>query len=241
MSIVRTRVSLCFVLALLSAPLMGDDTVSCKQLDEVLTELREMRKLIEGGPSARAMPQPVSAVIDVEDAPHIGSKDAPLTIVEFTDYQCTFCQQFHNVTFPVLKRIYIDSGKVRFYVMDLPLVDKHNNALMAAQAARCAGEQGRFWEMHDRMQANPDSLDKDHLAGYVSDLGMDPDAFRRCAESPSIRDAIIKGADAARSKGANATPSFVIGKSTPTGVDGDIVVGAVPLGAFEQKFRNLMK
>jgi protein-disulfide isomerase len=84
--------------------------------------------------------------------------------VELTDFQCPFCNQFFQETFPELKRNYIDSGKVRFYSMDLPL-DLHQNALLAAQAGRCAGEQGQFWPMHDRMQCNPTRLE---IANVVS-------------------------------------------------------------------------
>ncbi|MGH9426894.1 MAG: DsbA family protein [Terriglobia bacterium] len=80
--------------------------------------------------------------------------------MQFTDYQCEFCQRFHQQTFQDLKKHYIESGKVRFYSMDLPL-DIHQNALLAAQAGRCAGEQGQFWAMHDRMQANPERTGHD--------------------------------------------------------------------------------
>ena len=77
-----------------------------------------------------------------------------MTIVEYTDYQCPFCQRFHVAAFPELKRNYIDTGKVRFFSKDLPL-DFHANAMRAAQAGRCAGEQGKFWELRDVMGAEP--------------------------------------------------------------------------------------
>ena len=84
--------------------------------------------------------------------------------MEFTDYQCPYCQRFHVASFPELKRAYIDTGKVRFFSKDLPL-DMHANAMRAAQAGRCAGEQGKFWELRDVMGMNPDKLDIDHILG----------------------------------------------------------------------------
>ena len=88
----------------------------------------------------------------------LGDKNAPLTVVEFTDYQCPFCQRFHVTSYPDLKKNYIDTGKVRFYSRDLPL-DFHANAMRAAQAARCANDQGQYWKMREIMSANPDKLD----------------------------------------------------------------------------------
>ncbi len=115
-------------------------------------------------PAPQTEPDPAKrAKLNLDGFQMLGSKNAPLTIVEFTDYQCPFCQRFHVTTFPDLKKNYIDTGKVRFYSRDLPL-DFHANAMQAAEAARCAIEQGKFWELRDVMGANPDKLDLDHLA-----------------------------------------------------------------------------
>jgi protein-disulfide isomerase len=222
----------------------AEDGVNCKQqLDQVLSELHDLRKLIESRPVAAPAvePQPERAAIDVGDAPLLGSKDAPLTVVEFTDYQCPFCERFFKETFPDLKKVYIDSGKVRFYVMDLPLTEIHKSALTAAQAAHCAGEQGQFWAMHDRMQANRDRLQIADLTGYAGELGMDEGIFRQCIESGKFRGAVEESARMAQAKGARGTPAFVVGKSTPTGVEGQLIIGAVPLGIFEKALREPMK
>lgn len=201
------------------------------QLDEILRELREIKKLIE----KQSPPQgPVAARVNVGNAPILGSKDAPLTIVQFTDFQCAYCQQFHQQTFPDLKALYIDSGKVRFYSLDLPL-DSHPNALLAAQAGQCAAEQGSFWKMHDQMQSHPDRLAPSDLAGYAQGAGVDIPRFRQCLESGKYKDEILKRIQEAKRIGALGTPAFVIGKSTPDGVEGELVIGAVPLGIFEQK------
>jgi len=219
-----------------AAPVRADEPVSGEQMDQILAELRQIRKLLEAQPNTHPQ-QATRTRIDVANAPFLGSKDAPVTIVEFMDYQCRFCQQFHQQTFQDLKKHYIDSGKVRFYSMDLPL-EIHQNALLAAQAGRCAGEQGKFWLMHDRMLANPDRLEFAKLVDYAQEFGVDVAAFRQCVESGKYKEAIQQGARDVTNKGAGGTPAFVIGKSTPGGVEGWLVVGAVPYGVFEQKLKE---
>jgi len=215
----------------------ADDSVTCQQTDEILAELRQIRKLLENRPDMQA--QPTTARIDVAAAPFLGSKDAPLTIVQFTDYQCQFCQRFHQQTFQDLKKHYIDSGKVRFYSLDLPLVDIHQNALLAAQAGRCAQDQGQFWAMHDQMQANPEKLEMAKLVEYAQESGIDVAAFRQCVESGKYKEDVQQGARDATTKGVRGTPAFITGKSTPFGVEGELVMGAVPYGLFEKKVKEL--
>lgn len=220
-----------------SAPLRAEDYIHCKQLEQMLTELRQLRQLLD---SQQRLPGQTNSVrIEVGNAPLLGSKAAPLTVVEFTDYQCPFCQRFYQEVFPDLKKNYIDSGKVRFYSADLPL-DIHQNALRAAQAGRCAHEQGQFWPMHDRMQATPERLEIINLVGHAQELGLNIVTFRECVESGRFSEAIRRSANDAISKGANGTPAFVIGKSTVDGVEGELIVGPAPYGVFEQKLRALI-
>ena len=113
------------------------------QADEILDELRQIRQLLEkNAAAAPAAPEAGGKVrVKIEKLPVLGDKNAPITMVEFTDYQCGFCQRFHMSTFPEIRKKFIDTGKVRFVSRDLPL-DFHSNAMRAAQAARCAGDQG---------------------------------------------------------------------------------------------------
>ena len=126
------------------------------------------------------------AKLNLDGFAMLGSKDAPVTMVEFTDYQCPFCQRFHVATFGELKKNYIDTGKVRFYSRDMPL-DFHPNAMRAAQAARCGAEQGQFWTLRDVMGANPDKPDLDHILGFATDLKMDSKKLRACVESDKCK------------------------------------------------------
>ena len=224
-------------------PLGAQDTgITRQQADEILNELRQIRQLLEkqAKPAAPQEPQPTEAKLKLEGAEMLGSKDAPLTIVEFTDYQCPFCQRFFLTTFPELKKSYIDTGKVRFYSRDMPL-DFHANAMRAAQAARCAADQKQFWTLRDIMGAHPDKLDMASLVSYASDLKMDVSKFRGCVESEKYKNAVQSDVMEAMKIGATGTPSFVIGKSTPEGVDGELMIGAMPYGMFDDKLKNLTK
>jgi protein-disulfide isomerase len=215
--------------------------ITRQQADEILTELRQIRQLLErqAQAQAKAPAEPARAKINLEGAEVLGSKTAPLTIVEFTDYQCPFCQRFHVNVFGDLKREYIDTGKVRFYSRDLPLDLIHPNAHRAAEAARCAAEQHQFWTLRDAMGAHPDQLDLDSLLADAKNLKMDVAQFRSCVESHRYKEAIDGDLLEARRIGADGTPAFVIGKSTPEGVDGELMVGAQPLIEFERRLKVL--
>lgn len=221
-----------------------NEGITKQQGEQILNELRQIRQLLQQQATAKAAPQeppaPQRAKINLSGYQMLGSKDAPITMVEFTDYQCPFCQRFHVATFPELKKNYIDTGKVRFYSKDLPL-DIHSNALRAAQAARCAVEQGKYWELRNVMGANPDKLDLEHLVGFATDLKMDPAAFRACVTSEKYKTAVQSDLVEAMKIGANGTPTFVVGKSTPDGVEGEVVMGALPYPYFDQKLKELEK
>jgi protein-disulfide isomerase len=232
-----------FVAAL---PMMAQpaEGISKQQGDEILKELRLIRQLLERQqvkPAAPQEEQPTRAKItDLSGVSMLGSKTAPLTIVEYTDYQCPFCQRFHVTSFAELKKNYIDTGKVRFFSKDLPL-DFHPNAMRAAQAARCAGEQGKFWELRDTMGANPDKLDMEHIVGFAADLKMDTAALRSCVDSGKYKEPVQRDVLEAMRIGANGTPTFVVGKSVGDGVDGELMVGAMPFQMFDAKLKELAK
>lgn len=229
---------LCLPLALLTPLAAQEPGITRQQADQILNELRQIRQLLEKQQAGKPQ-EPAKATLDLTGAQMLGSKNAPLTMVEYTDYQCPYCRQFHLTVFDELKKNYIDTGKVRFYSRDLPLNTLHPNATRAAEAGRCAAEQGQFWTMRNVMGANPDKLDLDHLAGFATDLKMDPLAFRNCVTSEKYKAAVEADILEAMKVGAQATPSFVIGKSTPEGVDGELVVGAMPYPSFDLKLKQI--
>jgi len=222
-----------------------------KQGDEIVNELRQMKLLLQQqaallqqlaqrGQAPQPEPTPTRAKLNLDGFQMLGVKTAPLTMVEFTDYQCPFCQRFHVTSFPELKKNYIDTGKLRFFSRDMPL-DFHPNAMRAAQAARCAIEQGKYWQIRDVMGANPDKLDLEHLVGFATELKMDPNSFRTCVTSEKYKNDVQADAIAAQKVGASGTPTFVVGKTTPEGVDGEVMVGAMPFAMFDEKLKSVEK
>ncbi len=219
--------------------------ITRQQAEEILNELRQIRQLLERQgvkPPAPGAPQEpvIKAKLGLSGVAMLGSKDAPITMVEFTDYQCPFCQRFHMTSFGEIKKNYIDTGKVRFYSRDMPL-DFHPDAMRAAQAARCAKEQGQFWQLREIMSSNPDKLSLDSLVGNATTLKMDVNAFRSCITSEKYKDAVQSDVMEAMRIGATGTPSFVVGKSTAEGVDGELIVGALPYVMFDDKLKALSK
>jgi len=213
--------------------------ITRQQADQILQELRQIRQLLERQPQPQQPAGPPAKIkMNLDGAPMMGSKKAPLTMVEFTDYQCPFCQQFHAQTFGELKKNYIDTGKVRFYARDLPLDSMHPNAMRAAEAGRCANDQGEFWRLRDIMGNHPDKLDLDSLLADAEFLKLDVKAFRVCVVEEKYKNEIQTDLMDAMRIGADGTPAFVLGKSTNEGVEGDLVVGAQPYNMFDLKLRS---
>jgi protein-disulfide isomerase len=236
--------TLCAALPLAAQVANDQGPLTRQQGDQILQELRQIRQLLERQQAKPAAPQeeaPTKAKIaDLSAVPMLGSKTAPLTIVEYTDYQCPFCQRFHTTAFNDLKKAYIDTGKVRFFSKDMPL-DFHSNAMRAAMAARCAGEQGKFWELRDTMGANPNSLDIEHIVGFAADLKLNTAALRACIDSGKYKEPVQNDVLEAMRIGANGTPTFIVGKSVANGVDGELLVGAMPFQMFDLKLKELAK
>lgn len=227
--------------AQVSGPAMPqqDQGITRDQANQILDELRQIRQLLEKQNKPAGPPEPVKAKLNMSGGEMLGSKNAPITMVEFTDYQCPFCQRFHTTVFNEIKKNYIDTGKVRFYSRDLPLDSMHPNATRAAQAARCAAEQGQYWTLRDIMGANPSKLDLDSLVADAAGLKMDTAKFRSCVESGKYKEAVQTDVLEAMKIGADGTPTFVIGKSTPDGVDGEVLVGAMPYEVFDRKLKSI--
>lgn len=162
-----------------------------------------------------------------------------MTLVEFTDYQCPFCNRFFTNTFSELKQNFIDTGKLRFVLKDLPLAF-HKNARPAAQAAHCAGEQDKYWSMHDKLYENAAKLDPKYLMDYARELSLDMAAFSECVEKKRHLAAIDQDAEEALAAGITGTPTFVVGNSGKDTIDGVTIRGAQPYQTFEGTINNLL-
>ncbi len=210
-----------------------------EQADAILNELRQIRLLLEKQqqqasptPTPTAAP-PEKVKIGTAGGYSLGRSDAALTLVEFADYQCPFCKQFHNTTFQQLKKNYIDTGKLRFVSRDLPL-EFHNNALRAALAARCAGEQDKFWQMRDILIANSTNLGQDAILTFAQQLALDMNPFRVCLDSGKYFAEIQRDVAEAGSAGIAGTPTFVLGRASEGAIEGIRIVGAQPYAAFDK-------
>lgn len=219
--------------------------ISSDQADAILIELKAIRSLLEkiekqGTTKAQQAKKPTTATVAITGQPSMGRPEAPVTVVEFTDYQCPFCLRFIKTTFPTLKEKYIDTGKVRWVAHNLPL-GFHPHARKAAQAALCAGDQGKFWEMRTKLFENPQKLDVKYLPGYARDLSLDEATFDACLNGDSHLADIDREAKAANAVNLSGTPSFIIGKTASDEISGRVIVGAQPLNAFESAIKEALE
>ncbi len=226
--------------------------MSKDQADAILLELRQIRQLLQNQQTANAQAnRPAAAAPAAAPSDKVkmavsqgwyslGRADAPVTMVEFTDYQCPFCRRFESDSFAQLKKDYIDTGKVRFVSRDLPL-EFHPNAAPAAQAARCAGEQNKFWEMHDAiMKDSSTDLSADAILSYGQKVSLDMPLFKACVGEKKFTESIKKDTADAGTLGISGTPSFVIGKTASDSIDGVRIVGAVPYTVFDSAIKDLL-
>lgn len=178
-----------------------------------------------------------------DDDASMGDENAPITVIEFSDYQCPFCRKFYNDTFSQIKENYVDKGLVKLVYRDLPLASLgHKDATPAANAAECAREQEgdeMYFKFHDKIFEGQNLLGQgtvkipeENLYTYAEELGLNIDEFTTCQESLAFKDEIQADIDVARSIGINGTPSFVI--------NGQIVVGAQPYEVFESIFEQIL-
>lgn len=223
----------------------ASEPMTREQGDAILNELRQIKQLLQrpqpqAQPAQQAPKPDEPATVSVAGVPFLGKADAPLTLVMFTDYQCPFCSRFENQTLPEIKKQYIDTGKLRFVVRDLPL-PFHPNAAKAAEAAHCGTEQGKYWEFREKLVNNGDKLDAKLLPDYAKQIGLDADKFTACLESGRHAVTVKSSADMAGSIGISGTPSFVLGRTNGDKVDGVKLVGAQPFGIFDLKLKELLK
>jgi protein-disulfide isomerase len=212
-----------------------------RQLDEeMLKELRQIRQLLERLAQPQQPPGPPStATVTSLKGYAMGKPDAPLTMVEFTDLQCPFCRQYITASFPEIKKNWIDTGKLRYISRDFPL-DFHPQAMNAARAARCSGEQGKFWEMRLVLMRNANLLSPDYIAQTAAQLGLNTNAFAACTASTKYDAEIQAETDEGNRIGITGTPTFVLGPSAPDRLEGPVIVGAMPYSVFDAKLRALL-
>jgi len=180
-----------------------------------------------GQPSGPSGGQPATAKVPVtvDDDSVLGDKDAPVTIIEFSDYECTFCKKYFDQTYSQIKKEYVDTGKVKIVFRDFPL-SFHRQAQKAGEAAECAGEQGKYYEMHDKLFTDGVNGGIDSYKNYAQELGLDQGEFNKCLDSGEMAAEIQKDFQEGQRFGVRGTPAFFI--------NGRLISGAQPFGAFQQ-------
>lgn len=211
--------------------------------DAVMAELRELRARVEklsAAPRRPAEATPTTVTVPTGNSPSLGRADAPLVLVEFTDFQCGFCKRFHDTTMHEVIRNFVDTGKLRLVSRSLPLAF-HTNAPAAALAALCAHEQGQFWPMRDKLFSNIAALTQSNFVRYAEQLQLNVPAFQRCLDARTYSSQIER--DSADAAGANitGTPTFVLGRATGTNVTGQLMVGARPYPQFAAEINKMLE
>lgn len=200
----------------------------------------QMRQAYEQAQAQAAQPQPPSGPVEIPiaDAYAIGDPNAPVTIVEYTDYQCPFCSRHFTQTFSQLKEDYIDTGLVYYVFKDFPLTQIHPQAMLAANAARCAGAQDAYLAMHDALFANQDAWsgrsDADTLFNqYAAEMGLDEAQFATCLAETTYQDQVVADLNEGSSFGVSGTPAFFF--------NGYFLSGAQPYDTFVDAIAFLME
>jgi protein-disulfide isomerase len=160
--------------------------------------------------------------VSVDDDPYLGPKDAPVTIIMFSDYQCVYCQKWYAETLKLLLNNYPD--KIRFVYRDFPLSSIHPSATLAAEGANCAGDQDKYWEFFDALFTNNESLGEQAIQNIATFLELDMDTFNQCLSSHKYQGEVEADFTYAANLGVQSTPTFF--------VNGLAVVGAQPYTVF---------
>lgn len=176
-----------------------------------------------------------------DDDPLLGNPDAPVTVVEFSDFQCPFCRRLYGDTLPLLKEKYIKTGKVKFVYRDFPLTSIHSLAQKYAEAGECADEQGKFWPMHDKIFDEQSLRGQGTIVDFVvadikrwaREIGVDGAKFDECLDSGKYTEEVMQDLRDGQNAGVQGTPA--------TFVNGRLISGAVPISVFEQAIEEELK
>ncbi len=213
---------------------LNSNQISQEDLDEAIAKL-ELKILQNQLPAKQASP-PVK--ISVDNDPIIGNPDAPITIIEFSDFQCPFCARFHTQTLPLILEEYIEQGKVKLVFRDFPIQSIHPNALPASVAAECANDQNKFREMHDVLFEKQNEWNKletvdalSMFSQYTANMQLDQDIFESCLTSGKHIPEIQKDLNDGRDYGVTGTPGFFVGNEK---IGFTELKGAQPFDSFKK-------
>ena len=179
-------------------------------------DLAEIKTLVQqGARGAPAAPAFREQAVSTGTAPFKGEATAPLTLIEFSDYQCPFCSRHAKDVMPKIVTDYVDTGKLKYVMFENPISALHKNAYNASLAALCAGDQGKYWEMHNIMFDNQKELEVEKLKAYALTIGLNAAEFDPCLDSKKYEKQVNTDLATATRLGVQGTPGFVIGLTDP--------------------------
>ena len=205
-------------------------------------ELQEIKALLKGNNPEAPEVEPDREVA-VAGAPSKGDPGAKVTIIEFSDFQCPFCARHVQQTAARIEDTYVKRGQVRYVFRHFPIEAIHPLALGAHEAAACAIEQGKFWEMHNRLFSQQDALEPGDLSKHAASLGLSVSSFQACIDSGRSLARIRQDVAEGRSVGVTGTPMFFIGLTEPN--EGKVKVvrsirGAQSFALFQQAIDSVL-
>ena len=219
------------------------ESLSASQV-QIQRQLSEIKAMLQQSPAVAAKAGAPRRDLEVSliGAPVRGAADAPVAVIEYSDFQCPYCASYAANSYPQIIKEYVDTGKIRYAFMSFPLEGLHPLAWRAHIAAACAGDEGRFWEMHDRLLANPKAADTEALLHHAAALGLKPDTFRGCVESERHAAEIRRAIASSTALGITGTPTFVIGTIGPDGTVkvAKLISGAKPYAAFKDSIESVL-
>jgi protein-disulfide isomerase len=196
-------------------------------------------KRVGGTAQAQPAPQPkaLPASIDLAGFPFKGSNTSNVVLAEFSDYECPFCIRHFTQVMPEIEQAYIQSNRIRYTFRDFPIDELHPQSIRAHIAAHCAIEQGKFWQLHDRLFSKAGSHTPAELLAQAQQAGLNTNAFSACVAADKYSISIRQSTAFALSLGASGTPFFVVGTMNPDGKSMKpfkVVPGAFPFANFQQ-------
>jgi protein-disulfide isomerase len=212
-----------------------------EQQRQILSSLNDIKQLLAANAGARPAPQPPAppSALTTQRETFRGASGASVAIVEYADFECPYCGQYEHEVYPQIAKDYVQTGKVKYFFRDLPL-PMHPRAMGAARAAHCAGEQGKYWEMHDSLFAKQNAIKDVDMPGRAQELGLDTAKFSECLSSDRYTGEINKSGAEAQKMGIGGTPTFFVGKVEPNGdvTNLKMIIGTRPYEAFKSAIED---
>jgi protein-disulfide isomerase len=244
---IRSLLGLALVLTALESPAMepsgepagADSSGAAPAAADLDAEYRKLLKIVE---EQRRPVRSMERELDISASPAVGSPDAAVVLVEFGDYQCPFCRRHLEQAGQRLHAEWVQKGRLLYVFEDFPVEGKHPFASAAAEAARCADDQGRYWEMRNVLYGAQKALHRELLHAHARSAGLDESRFVRCLDSGRHSEPVARSRQLGRSLGVRGTPSFFLGLNRGGGrVEVTRrITGAVEYDTFEREIRDLL-